>query len=300
MNSMTDRYLAATLRAVPAPRRAEIATELRAAIEDMIEDRTDGGQDPATAERAVLTELGHPERLAARYADRRLQLIGPAYYLVWQRVLRGLLTVVPALVGVVVGVLKATVGDQPGAAIGAGIAAAFQTGVQIAFWVTVSFAVLERTNAAPDLPEWTVDQLPEGPAERDVTLTDTCASIAMVLLLLAFLPWQHFQSWVADTDGRRVPILDPALWRSWLPVLVVLLLATLALEAIKYRTGRWTWRLVAVNAALDLAFAAAVSWLLLTDRLLNPDLVARVDWLREGGLDTVARTAVVVIAAITV
>ncbi|MEH0825516.1 MULTISPECIES: permease prefix domain 1-containing protein [unclassified Micromonospora] len=300
MNSLTDRYVAATLRAVPAPRRAEIATELRASIEDMIDGRTATGQDAAAAEREVLTEMGHPERLAARYADRRLQLIGPTYYLLWQRLLKGLLAVVPAIVGVVVGVIKATVGGEPGPAIGAGISAALQTAVQIAFWVTFCFAVLERTDTSLNLPDWTVDQLPEGPVERDVRLTDTCAAVAMLLLTLAFLPWQHFQPWVTGTDGERIPLLDPALWRSWLPLLAAVLVAGLALELAKYRARRWTWPLVAVNVALDLAFAVPVAWLLLTDRLLNPDLVARFAWLREGEhLGNVATASVVVIAAIT-
>jgi hypothetical protein len=40
MTSLTDRYLAATLRSVPTARRAEIGTELRASIEDMIEGRS--------------------------------------------------------------------------------------------------------------------------------------------------------------------------------------------------------------------------------------------------------------------
>ncbi|GHJ08973.1 hypothetical protein TPA0907_33400 [Micromonospora humidisoli] len=301
MSTLTDRYLAATLRAVPAPRREEIATELRAAIADMVDDRTSGGQDPATAERDVLTELGHPERLAARYADRRLQLIGPAYYLVWQRLLRRLLTVIPGVVGVVVGVAQATVGDNPGGAIGSGITAAFQTAVQIAFWVTLSFAILERTNASLDLPEWNVDQLPEAPAERDIRLPDTCASVAMTLLTLAFLPWQHFRSWARDTDGTRIPLLDPALWTSWLPVLAGLLVAAMALELVKYRTGRWTRPLVVANALLDLAFAVPMIWLLLGDRLLNPDLVARFSWLRDGdGLGLTSRVTVVVIVAVTV
>ncbi|MFJ6197673.1 permease prefix domain 1-containing protein [Micromonospora sp. NPDC092111] len=300
MSSLTDRYLAATLRAVPAPRREEIATELRASIEDMIDDRTGGGQDAATAEREVLTELGHPERLAARYADRRLQLIGPTYYLVWQRLLRRLLSTIPGAVGVLVGVVQATVGDHPGGAIGSGISAAIQTAVQIAFWVTLCFAILERTDASLKLPEWGVDQLPEAPVERDVRLTDTCASVATILLTLAFLPWQHFRSWVSGTGGERIPLLDPTLWRSWLPVLAAVLVASLVLEVVKYRTGRWTWSLVAVNALLDLAFAVPVVWLLLTERLLNPDLVARFSWLRDGdGLGIATRVSVVVVAAIT-
>ncbi|MEV4489356.1 permease prefix domain 1-containing protein [Micromonospora coxensis] len=300
MTSLTDRYVAATLRTVPAPRRAEIADELRASIADMIDGRTTAGQDADAAEREVLTELGHPDRLAARYVDRPLQLIGPAYYLVWQSLLRRLLTVIPALVGVVVGVLKATVGDEPGAAVGAGIVAALQTGVQIAFWVTLSFAVLERTRTPLTLPEWSPEQLAETSAERDVKLSDTCASIAFLLITLAFLPWQHLRSWVSDADGRSLPLLDPALWTSWLPVLAAVLVLSIGLELVKYRLGGWTWRLVGLNLLLDLAFAVPLIWLLATERLLNPALVDRFAWLREGGLETVGRVTIVAVVVITV
>jgi len=299
MTSLTDRYLAATLRSVPAPRRKEIATELRASIEDMIEDRTGTGLAADAAEREVLTELGNPEQLAASYADRRLQLIGPRYYLVWQRLLRMLLSILPGAVGIIVGVVEATVHDNSGGAIGAGIVAAFQTVVQTTFWVTLVFALLERVDAPLHLPAWSVDQLPDAPVDRDVTLADTCASIAALVLAIGFLPWQHFQS-VLPGDGRRLPLIDPALWTSWLPVLLAVLVATLGLEITKYRARRWTWRLVAVNAALDLAFAVPVAWLLFAGRLLNPDLVQRFAWLREGGVDDVARVAVVAIAAITI
>ncbi|SCL54316.1 permease prefix domain 1-containing protein [Micromonospora chersina] len=299
MSSLTDRYLAATLRAVPQQRRAELADELRASIEDMIEDRTAGGQDRGAAEREVLTELGNPEQLAARYTDRRLQLIGPRYFLVWWRVLRTLLTFIPAIVGVVTGVVKATVGGEPGAAVGAGVASGLQTAVQIAFWVTLCFAVLERTDTSLNLPEWTVDQLPEEARERQVTLVDSCASIVFLLVAIAFLPWQHFQPWLSG-DGSRLPMIDPALWSFWLPALIVVLVATMGLEIAKYRAGRWTWPLVAVNAALNLAFAAPLVWLLLTDRLLNPALIERFAWLREGGAEDVAQIATVVTAVIVV
>lgn len=299
MSTLTERYLAATLRAVPAQRRTELAEELRGSIADMIDDRAADGRDRDTAEREVLTELGNPEQLAARYADRPLHLIGPRYYLLWWRVLRVLLTFVPAVVGVVTGVVKATVGGDPGAAIGAGITGGLQTAVQIAFWVTLSFAVLERTDSSLNLPAWTVDRLPEAPRERQVTLVDSCVAIAFLLVAIAYLPWQHFQPWIL-ADGTRLPVLDPALWGFWLPALIVVLVAMLGLEVAKYRAGRWTWPLVAVNAVLDLALAVPLAWLLLTDRLLNPDLVRRFEWLREGGADDVARMAVVVTAAITV
>ncbi|MGW1061740.1 permease prefix domain 1-containing protein [Micromonospora rubida] len=301
MSSLTDRYLAATLRAVPAPRREEIATELRASIEDMIEGRTGAGRDADTAEREVLTELGNPDRLAARYADRRLQLIGPTYYLHWQRLLRLLLTFVPALVGTVVGVVQAATGEDLVPAITSGFGTAFEVAIQVTFWVTLTFAIIERADPSLKLPAWTVDQLPEVPAKQDMTLTDIAASAALMLFTAAFLPWQHFLSWARQIDGERIPLLDPALWRSWLPVLMAVLLAGVVFELVKYRVGRWTWPLVAVKAALDLAFSVPVVWLLAEDRLLNPDLVERFAWLQdEGNLQSITVIAIVTTGVVLV
>ncbi|WP_030488318.1 permease prefix domain 1-containing protein [Micromonospora chokoriensis] len=280
MNTLTDRYLAATLRSVPAQRRDEIATELRASIDDMIDDRTGSGEDPTAAEREVLTELGNPDVLAARYADRRLQLIGPTYYLLWLRLLKLLLSFIPALVGTIVTVVEAAEGKGFGA-IGPGIVTAMQVAVQITFWLTLTFAIIERTQTAVDLPEWTVDQLPDAPVHRGIPLADTIASVIMLVLTIAYLPLQHYQSWVRGTDGENVPILDPALWSFWLPALIVVLAASVVFEIVKYRIGRWTWTLFGIKAMLNLAFTVPLMWLALSDRLLNPALAERLSWVAE-------------------
>ncbi|MFJ2082296.1 permease prefix domain 1-containing protein [Micromonospora chokoriensis] len=300
MNTLTDRYLAATLRSVPAPRRDEIASELRASIDDMIEGRTDGGQDATTAEREVLTELGNPDRLAARYADRRLQLIGPTYYLLWLRLLKLLLSFIPALVGTVVTVVEAAEGKGFGA-IGPGLVVAMQVAVQITFWLTLTFAIIERTQTAVDLPEWTVDQLPDAPVRRGIPLADTIASVIMLVLTIGYLPFQHYRSWVKDTDGENIPLLDPALWSFWLPALIVVLALSVIFEVVKYRIGRWTWGLFGVKALLNLAFSVPLAWLALSDRLLNPALGERLSWVAEAdnrdaiGLAIAVGTAAVVV-----
>ena len=84
MTTLTDRYLAATLRSVPGS-SAATRSPPSCAPRSRTWSRTGSAaaQDAAAAEREVLTELGDPDKLAARYADRRLQLIGPTYYLVW-------------------------------------------------------------------------------------------------------------------------------------------------------------------------------------------------------------------------
>lgn len=294
MTSLTDRYVAATVRSVPAARRDEIAAELQASIGDMIEGRTAEGQDAAAAEREVLTELGNPATLAARYANRRMQLIGPTYYLAWERLLKLLLSFVPAIVGLIAGLMEATDGDNPAGAIGTGIGTALEVAVQICFWVTLVFAIMERTNTSEHLPKWSVDQLPQKPVESQITLTDTAAAIGFLVLVIAYLPMQQFRSFVPAQEGGNLPVFDPALWGFWLPFLIAVLIATVGLEIAKYRSGRWTWPLVATNTLLNLAFAVPVIGLLLTDRLLNPDFVARFEWLGEGDNLTTVKTLIVV------
>ncbi|MET8092649.1 permease prefix domain 1-containing protein [Micromonospora sp. NPDC005220] len=298
MNTLTDRYLAATLRSVPTPRREEIASELRASIEDMIEDRTGGGQDATAAEREVLTELGNPDRLAARYADRRMHLLGPTYYLIWWRLLKLLLSFIPALVGTIFTIVEVAEGRGFGA-IGPGLVVAMQTAVQITFWLTLTFVLIDRFRPTVDLPDWTVDELPDVPAHRDISLVDTIAAVVMLVVTIGYLPLQHYQSWVRATDGDNIPILDPALWSFWLPALIVVLLGDVVFEIVKYRIGRWSWPLFGVKALLNLAFGVPLVWLALSDRLFNPALGERLDWLavadnREILAAVVALSAVVV------
>ncbi len=69
----------------------------------------------------------------------------------WLRLLKLLLSFIPALVGTIVTVVEAAEGKGLGA-IGPGIVAAMQVAVQIAFWLTVTFAIIERTQTAVDLP----------------------------------------------------------------------------------------------------------------------------------------------------
>ncbi len=97
--SLTDRYVTATVRDLDEDQRAEVERELRTTIEDMIDGRLEAGAPSRPeAERAVLTELGDPVRLAAGYTGRPLFLIGPRVYPQWRRVMTVLLTTLVPLV----------------------------------------------------------------------------------------------------------------------------------------------------------------------------------------------------------
>ena len=99
--TLTERYISATIRSLAPEAQARRARRARGV--DRRRDRRAGssrGRPAEAAERAVLTELGDPGVLAAGYADRPLHLIGPRYFLVWWRLLKLLLWIVPACASV--------------------------------------------------------------------------------------------------------------------------------------------------------------------------------------------------------
>lgn len=276
-SSLTDRYVTAVLAGVPAEQRAKVDADLRRSIEEAVASNAAGGTAPGDAERAALTELGDPMRVSASYSGRELHLIGPAFYPDYIRLLRLLLTIVVPIVGVVVGTATAISGADLWNVIAAGFGAAFSVGVQVAFWVTLVFAIIDRRGAESRsaTSTWDLDDLPEPPSRR-ISLGSTIGSIAGLAVLAWFLLWQPGYQETFDPGGPSIPILDPALSEFWIPFLVAVVLASIALEIVKYLKGHWTVPLAAVNTVLSLAFAIPAVWLASTGQLLNPDFLATI------------------------
>ena len=108
MTNLSERYVQAVVRAVPAAQRADLEPEIRALVADAIEAKTAETElTDAEAERAALTDLGDPAVLAAGYTGRTAYLIGPSLYPEWRRILSVLLPIIvpiaiatPPIVGV--------------------------------------------------------------------------------------------------------------------------------------------------------------------------------------------------------
>lgn len=188
-----------------------------------------------------------------------------------------------------------------GGAVVAGIATALQVAVHITFGVTLVFAVLERSGTGVACRGGASIACRPDRSGRQISPAGTAVAIGFLVLVIAYLPLQQVRSFVSTDGGGNVPVLDPALWGSWLPLLIALLVATVVLEVITYRAGRWTWPLVTANAVLAVAVAGSLACLLLTDRRFSPQLLERFEWLgREDDLASVATVAVVVTVVIVV
>jgi hypothetical protein len=271
MASYTERYIAAAMRTAPEDNRGDLRAELQASIDDAIEARTENGEDHATAERAVLTELGDPDRLAARYADRGLHLIGPEYYLDWLRLLKLLLWIVLpiATLGVVLG--RVLSGANPGDLIATGVTVIVIVAVQVFFWTTLLFVILERTGARAHTTRWSVDRLRDDRPQGSVELSDLVATIVFVTIMIGAVLWDRFVGFV-QSDGQVVSVLNAGLWPAWIGILLAILAAETVFAIVLYRRRWWTPALALTNAVVAIAAAGVGLILLWTGTLLNAAL----------------------------
>lgn len=261
MTNLVDRYVFTALRRIPEQQRADIDRELRASIEDAVDARVEAGETRDAAVETTLTELGDPERLADQYAGRPQFLIGPELFPVWRRLLKIMLwTVLPIVVtvGVVIQIF-----DDPniGKIIGGVFSTGLTVGAHLCFWVTLTFAIAERTGTPMKL-NWSLKDLPKYEAQR-AGLGQMLTGVVWVVLLIAALVLQQF----TFTD---VPVLDPANWSLWWPILIALFVLRGFYYVWVFKVGETTRAVAAVNAVLSVAWAAPMIWLLASDRFFNP------------------------------
>ncbi len=268
--TLTERYISATIRSLRPEAQSDVRAELEASIADAIEARVEQGEAPDSAERAVLTELGDPGILAAGYADRPLHLLGPRYYLIWWRLLKLLLIIVPACAAFGVAIAKLIEGATIGEVIGAIVAVTISVVVHVCFWVTLVFVVLERTGADTG-EKWDVDQLPT-PTENGAARSDMIASLVFVGILIGAVLWDATRGFF-PTGGDPIPLLNPRLWPGGMIMLFAIMVADALLAVAVYIRRRWTVALAVVNTVLAIAFAVWAVTLLVGGQLLNPEFV---------------------------
>jgi hypothetical protein len=299
MSTLTDRYVWGVLSAVPDRQRADLEPEIKALVADAVEARAAAAPgDPAAAERAALTELGDPELLAARYTDRPLYLIGPAYYLDYRRLLTLLLTIVVPIVTLAVMIAGFIAGTGAAEVALSAVSTGVSVGVQLAFWVTLVFAIVERRSAraaGPIIP-WTLDRLPSLPPSGRLGAGEAVVSVVASVIVIGIIAWQPPFS----VDGGTVPFFDPALDPAWSLWFVGVAVLQIAFTVLAYAARRWTWPIAIVNAALGAAFAIPAVWLLQSGQLLNPEVTAEMERIgAEAALaPTVAVISVVIIGVV--
>ncbi|HKT01017.1 MAG TPA: permease prefix domain 1-containing protein [Rugosimonospora sp.] len=274
--TLTDRYVEAALRHLPARQRPDIEKELRGSIADAVDDLQRAGTDPAQAEHAALVELGDPARLAAAYTDHSLHLIGPAFYPQYTRLLAALLATVLPTVAVAIAVAQTVAGATAATVLSRTTGTTITVGVHLAFWTTLAFATIERTHAVP-ARTWTPADLPPSPAPR-ARLGGLLAGTLFLGLFTTFVLLSPTISTQRDAAGKPIGILSPWLWHTGM----VYLYLAFAITGLGFTFAephlRWTIPAALTRIVVDAVCPTILIYVAVTHRVLNPAFVSAAGW----------------------
>ena len=277
--NLIDRYIAEVGRHLPEKSREDIEAEIRSMLEDMIDENSHQTGKPVNDEliAAALEQLGDPKLLAHKYAPSRRYLIGPDWYDAYIETLRRVLaTALPVVAIVTIFIALARNPINFADAAGQAFGRVIDVAIGILFWVTVAFVIVERTDTKPNelgsakTRSWTVDQLPQLPKKRQISIGDALASIVFVI---GFTTWIVLP-FIRSQENESVPFLNPDLWPIWLPIFFVLVVLTLIHEVFKLVIGNWTRPLMITNVILCLVSIAYIIALVTTQEIFNPAFLA--------------------------
>ncbi len=298
MNQLVDRYVYDVTRRLPESERVEVGKELKANIYDMLSDNPDEDEI-----KSVLYGLGAPYKLAEKYRQKPRYLISPAYFDEYIRVLKLVLPLVGILVmalGMILGAIDVVKAETAGflelsigvltKGISMGISAAFQALV----WTTVGFVIADHAGAkeASKKPEWSVDELPELPANDGKdriplsdSITDMVVSLVFtiigILMCLRLLPYAMYFS---NGDVQVLHVFTDSFLRSCIPAIAMMGLAAVVDCTIKMKARKWT-TLVGVTAiARYLVTLVVMLYLVNQSNVFTPEFMAFFQNLDLGGL----------------
>lgn len=281
--NLIEIYIQEVTRRLPEKNREDIALELRSTIEDMLPD--DYSEEDV---KAVLEKLGNPAALASGYRDQPMHLIGPRYFDVYISLLKMILPIA-AVIALISMIAEYFIGYSGEEAIvnvvltimGEGIWNIIAVGIQVFFWLTLVFAIIERTDKGKDqqplsasLKKWTPDDLKSItyiPKKKAITKFEVFGSLMWTAIWATLYFYANHLIGIYEGGGDRLDVIpalnQEVLFRYWPFVLVVIALdITLALY--KLIKGQWTKKMAIFNTAIEL-FATIVFIVLLS----NPNLL---------------------------
>ncbi len=296
-NDFIARYIYAVTRHLPQKIRADVEKELDGLISDMLEERCARKTPTEDDVRAVLTELGTPEELAAKYSGyENRALISGAYLLLYRRIIRLVLPIAASGIALA-GLLSVIVEWNPGPdvyrfigeTLGRVIGGAIAGTVQAFAVVTIIFAVLEHKKVPlktgdmfSNLPPVPVGHARIKPHEP---ILGMMWAILGAILLIGFP--QIIGAWFTDTGW--IPVFNTGIFRTFWPLILLWTAMSIVKETVALIDGQHTIRLAVVTAVANVVTMATFPIVFLNQNLMNPDFSARIgQFFRHEGLQFVA------------
>ncbi|WP_212958008.1 HAAS signaling domain-containing protein [Bacillus sanguinis] len=266
--NLIDIYVEEVAKRLPENNREDIILELRSTIEDMLPD--DYNEDD---EKRVLEKLGSPVSLANGYLDRPMHLIGPRYFDVYTTLLKMIIPIA-AVIALIAMVAENFVGYDGEQAvlnvilnvIGKGIGEIIEVGLHVFFWLTLVFAILERTDKdkgtqplTTSLKKWTPDDLKNTsyvPKKKSISKFEVFGGLMWTAIWATLYFYANHLVGVYNATESGLKFVAPTfnqdvLLQYW-PIVMIMIVLEIAISLYKLVQGQWTKRLAIGNAILQI------------------------------------------------
>jgi hypothetical protein len=255
---LIDRYIYDVTRRLPEKQREDIAKELSGLIEDMLAQRA-GDENSNNADiEAVLTELGEPSALAAKYSGRPRYLIGPELFDTYTMVVK--IAVAAAAFGMLVALTvgyAVTPPDNIGEVFGNIIASIFSAAIQGFALVTLVFALIEHfavdlKNAKWKKEKWHPSDLPEIPVKGEkIRRSEPIVGIIFIILFFVILNFNPGLLSIFKKGFSPIPVFDISVLMVYMSIINISFAVSIIKEIMKLVFGRYNIRFAAISLILS-------------------------------------------------
>ena len=287
---LIEVYILEVTRRLPEKSRKDIALELRSTIEDMLPDHY-AEEDVKKA----LEKLGNPATLASGYRDRPMHLIGPRYYDLYVTLLKMILPIagVIALISMIASYFFTYNGDEAILTIiievfAKGIGVLVEVGLQVFFWLTLTFAILERSDKGKDMEpltmnhsKWTPEDLKSVtyiPKKKEIPRGEVFFSLIWTAIWATSYFYANHLLGVYTNKGNGLEFVTPALNQevlmSYWPIVVIVIGLEIALALYKFFKGQWTYKIAIFNTIYEVIATIVIIVIMMNPNLFQPDFVS--------------------------
>ena len=288
MSALTEIYVDNVTRHLPESTRADIAAEIRATINDMVEARLGENPQPnpertATVEREVLEELGDPAALSREYADSPQHFIGPKSYPLFLWTLRWILPIVgvlAVLANVVVTVATTPdvqIGQLIGSTVGNTVTSLLTAFAAITIIIGLGDRGLDGGAADPfrrrQKGAWTIEDLDRRDSRGRQIRAEAVLGLVFILAL-STIPFIPTTLLYVGHLNRGETFINPDLGTGWLLGYWGMLALLAAIEIVRFITASPRPTVALTGMVLDVAMAVFLTIALLTQPVLHPELTS--------------------------
>lgn len=276
---LVERYIYAVTKGMKKGTKEDVAKELESIIEDMLEERC-GNDTPTDKDiRHVLTNLGTPGELAAKYdADNDKCLIGAPYYHQYKYIVR--IVMICVVCGVSIGQVVSLITDPVSGmeiwrTFGTWISSVITSALSGFAIVTLIFAVFYQRGIKMDTLYDTIDNLPAVPQKKNKISKAECifGIVISVLFMTVFLAFPNIIAAYFSKPAKIVPLFNAEVVRSTWYLILIMGAVGIVNECIKLVEGKYSKKVMWATIIADfLSFFLMVIWFSTKD-LLNMELV---------------------------